>query len=186
MKICHTHAMKMIKELEEQKRLLIEKEDENCIVSYKEGEARLPAGYDYDKMREEIRSVDGRVRSLRAVLAKANCTVTVEPFGHYHRRSAGHACAAAGGARADRKPCRPQTGLPPHHVERRCGVLRMRVRRLPRRRRRKGAARKDCRIADGDRPGESTITSKSDQTFRGKRQAYLHASWPISTHGEIP
>ena len=38
MKICHTHAMKMIKELEEQKRLLIEKEDENCIVSYKEGE----------------------------------------------------------------------------------------------------------------------------------------------------
>lgn len=81
MKICHTHAMKMIKELEEQKRLLIEKEDENCIVSYKEGEERLPAGYDYDKMREEIRSVDGRVCSLRAVLAKANCTVTVEPFG---------------------------------------------------------------------------------------------------------
>ena len=46
--------MKMIKELEEQKRLLIEKEDENCIVSYKEGEERLPAGYDYDKMREEM------------------------------------------------------------------------------------------------------------------------------------
>lgn len=42
MKICHTHAMKMIKELEEQKRLLIEKEDENCIVSYKVGRSACP------------------------------------------------------------------------------------------------------------------------------------------------
>ena len=53
MKICHTHAMKMIKELEEQKRLLIEKEDENSVVSYKEGEERLPSEYDYAQMRGE-------------------------------------------------------------------------------------------------------------------------------------
>lgn len=81
MKVCHTQAMKLIKELEEQKRLLIEREDENCVVSYKEGEERLPSGYDYGKMREEIRALDGRVRSLRAALARANCEVRAEPFG---------------------------------------------------------------------------------------------------------
>ena len=81
MKVCHTQVMKLIKELVEQKRLLIEKEDENSVVSYKEGEERLPSEYDYAQMRAQLRALDDRVRALRGVLAKANCTVTVEPFG---------------------------------------------------------------------------------------------------------
>ena len=36
MKICHTQAMKQIKELEAQKEALIDFEDDNCVLSYKE------------------------------------------------------------------------------------------------------------------------------------------------------
>lgn len=81
MKVCQTQAMKMIKELEEQKRLLLLKEDETSAESYKEGEGRLPSDYDYAKTRQSVREIDDRVRALRFVLAKANCSVIAEPFG---------------------------------------------------------------------------------------------------------
>ena len=54
MKICHTQAMKQIKELEAQKKALIDFEDDNCVLSYKEGEAKTVSSYDYAKTRDEI------------------------------------------------------------------------------------------------------------------------------------
>ena len=62
MKICHTQAMKQIKELEAQKEALIDFEDDNCVLSYKEGEAKTVSSYDYAKTRDEIEKlvkVDG-------------------------------------------------------------------------------------------------------------------------------
>ncbi len=80
MHVCHTEVMKMIKELEAQKQMLIRKEDERCTISYKEGEERLAPDYDYAEMRDAIEDVDSRIRHLRSVLARANCEVYVDKF----------------------------------------------------------------------------------------------------------
>ena len=80
MKICHTEAMKMIKEFQEQKDTLISKEDENSIVSYKEGETKIDNGYDYKKTREAISLLDADIRKLKNLLAIANTKVVIEEF----------------------------------------------------------------------------------------------------------
>ena len=81
MKVCHTEAMKLIKELEKQKDELIEFEDRNSVVSYKEGETPIDSGYVYEKTREEIRAIDDRIRAVRTALGRANTEVIAEPFG---------------------------------------------------------------------------------------------------------
>lgn len=80
MKVCHTQAMKMIKEYEEQKRILLRREGESFRVSYKEGEQKIATGYDYDAVRAEVARLDTEVRKIRSALAKANCTVGVDGF----------------------------------------------------------------------------------------------------------
>ena len=75
MKVCHTEAMKLIKELEKQKSELIEFEDRNSVVSYKEGETPIDSGYAYEKTREEIRAIDDRIRAVRTALGRANTEV---------------------------------------------------------------------------------------------------------------
>ncbi len=80
MKVCHTEVMKMIKELEEQKTILLDKELEECVVSYKEGEEKLCGSYNYQETRKKIGEIDVRIRILRATLAKANCSVLVDGF----------------------------------------------------------------------------------------------------------
>ncbi len=80
MKVCHTEIMKMIKELENQKDTLIDKENERATISYKEGEEKLDSGYDYLETRDAIENIDSRIRHLRVLLAKANCSVRVDKF----------------------------------------------------------------------------------------------------------
>ncbi len=80
MKVCHAEVMKLIKELERQKATLLDEERDGCRVSYKEGEEPMAGEYDYAGTRKAVRALDERIRTLRATLAKANCTVTVEPF----------------------------------------------------------------------------------------------------------
>lgn len=80
MKICHTQAMKMIKELEEQKKILLSREDSDCCVSYKEGEKKIASNYDYQKVRAEVVKLDDEVRKIRAALARANSIVKVDDF----------------------------------------------------------------------------------------------------------
>ena len=81
MKVCHTEAMKLIKELEKQKDELVEFEDRNSVVSYKEGETPIDSGYAYERPREEIRAIDDRIRAVRTALGRANTLVIAEPFG---------------------------------------------------------------------------------------------------------
>lgn len=80
MKVCNTEIMKMIKELEEQKSVLLKREEDCCTVSYKEGESKLNEGYNYQETRVAVRNIDSRVRYLRSVLARANCNVKVDSF----------------------------------------------------------------------------------------------------------
>lgn len=80
MKVCHTEAMKQIKELEIQKKTLLYNEDARCTVSYREGEDKLSANYDYAQTRKKIREIDKRVRSIKHALAVANCKINVDAF----------------------------------------------------------------------------------------------------------
>lgn len=77
MKVCHTEAMKILKELDQRKQQAICTEDMYCKVSYREGEAKTESDYDYFATREEIAEVDKRAMKIRAELTKANCTVKV-------------------------------------------------------------------------------------------------------------
>lgn len=80
MKVCHTQAMKMIKEYEEQKKILLNREVRYSMLSYKEGEKKIETDYNYDFVRQEVTRLDESVRKIRVALAKANCTVMVDGF----------------------------------------------------------------------------------------------------------
>ena len=80
MKVCHTQAMKMIKEYEEQKRILLMREDNYSQVSYKEGEKKIASDYNYNAVRKAFKKLDSEVRKMRAALAEANCRVVVDDF----------------------------------------------------------------------------------------------------------
>ena len=76
MKVCHSEAMKLIKELEEKKRLVIHTEVNRSRVSYKE----VPTKYDYAATRKEIAETDGKIRKIKSARAAANCKVKIEDF----------------------------------------------------------------------------------------------------------
>lgn len=80
MKICHMEAMKIVKELEQQKINLISDEDTRCAVSYKEGEEKVAMKYNYDETRAKIKEIDDKVRLIKSRLAKSNCSVIVDGF----------------------------------------------------------------------------------------------------------
>ena len=80
MKICLTEAMKLIKELDEQKTQLIKKEYENCTVSYKEGEAKIDNGYSYETTRADLKELDRKIRELKTLLAQANTKILIDKF----------------------------------------------------------------------------------------------------------
>lgn len=80
--VCLAQAMKKVKELEAEKEQLIEYENRYCRISYKEGEEKIKSDYDYILLHDEIRDIDGRILYIKHKLAKANCSVSVEPFGY--------------------------------------------------------------------------------------------------------
>lgn len=80
MKVCHMEAMKEIRNLEQEKEMLIENEERRNTVSYKEGEAPVDTGYSYDATRKKIAEIDTRVREIKGALARANCTVRLAGF----------------------------------------------------------------------------------------------------------
>lgn len=81
MKMCHSEAMKLVKELEERKKTVVATEMTRSKVSYKEGEEKAATKYDYAATRKEIAQIDGQIRKIKHALAKANCEVEVERFG---------------------------------------------------------------------------------------------------------
>lgn len=80
MKVCHMEAMKEIRTLEEQKELIIGNEISSYVVSYKEGEKKVDTGYSYSQTRQKIAQIDERIRKIKSVLARANCTVILDGF----------------------------------------------------------------------------------------------------------
>ncbi len=73
-------AMKEIRTLEEEKRLVIANERTGYVISYKEGEKRIENGYSYSETRRKIAELDARIRKIKAALAYANCTTVLEGF----------------------------------------------------------------------------------------------------------
>lgn len=81
MKVCIAEAMKRIKDLEEEKELLVYGENRRSTVSYKEGEEKVLPDYNYQNTRVRIAELDGEVRRIKFVISKANCEVQLEGFG---------------------------------------------------------------------------------------------------------
>lgn len=81
MKICNSEAMKLIKELEEKKKLVVYCEENRSRISYKEGEEKVVTNYDYAATREEIAEIDRKIMKIKHALAAANCSVEVDGFG---------------------------------------------------------------------------------------------------------
>ena len=80
MKVCIAEAMKLVKDLEEEKQMLIYGENRRCTVSYKEGEAKVLPDYDYKTTRERIAALDSEVRRIKFIISKANCEVQLDGF----------------------------------------------------------------------------------------------------------
>lgn len=81
MKICHSEALKLVKELEERRSALVAAEDRRSRIMYKEGEEKRAAKYDYVQTRRGIAELDGQIRRIRCALAAANCSVPVDDSG---------------------------------------------------------------------------------------------------------
>ncbi len=82
MKMSLTAIMKKIKELEEEKRLLISSECENCRVSYVSEKDKVDTGYDYNATRAAVDALDAEILRLRAALNRINATLTVCGFSY--------------------------------------------------------------------------------------------------------
>ena len=80
MKVCIAEAMKLIKELEEEKQMLIYGENRRSTVSYKEGEQKVLPDYNYQATRERIAALDSEVRRIKFIISKANCEVLLDGF----------------------------------------------------------------------------------------------------------
>ncbi len=81
MKMCHSEVIKYIKELENQKTMLLHKEEINSVYVYQTTDSVIVPEYDYETTRKQLDDLDVRIRRLKHILSVANCTVEVEGFG---------------------------------------------------------------------------------------------------------
>lgn len=80
MKICNAEAMKKIKSLEEDLNALRFAEEINSVISYKEGEEKIVADYDYKTTRKEVEKITAEIRKIKHALAVANSTYVIDDF----------------------------------------------------------------------------------------------------------
>ncbi len=80
MKVCNTEAMKKIKQLDEEIRLLEMDEEKNCIVQFKEGEEKKMSNYNYTKTRKAIEKANTEIRKIKYALSVANSTYKIDEF----------------------------------------------------------------------------------------------------------
>lgn len=73
--------MKLVKELEEKRQLIIYNENNRSRISYKEGEEKVINKYDYAETRRQIAEIDGKIRKIKHALAVCNCSAVVDGFG---------------------------------------------------------------------------------------------------------
>ena len=72
--------MKLVKELETKKDLIVYAENNRNRVSYKEGEEQRLTKYNYGDTRKAIGEIDSQIRKIKHALAVANCTVKIDGF----------------------------------------------------------------------------------------------------------
>lgn len=80
MKKCNTELMKEIKILEEKKNDILTLEEEECKITYLEGEKKMDSNYSYDAVRKEIDEIDNEIRKYKSFLAVSNATTIVPEF----------------------------------------------------------------------------------------------------------
>lgn len=80
MKKCNTELMKEIKILEEKKNDILTLEEEECKITYLEGEKKMESEYSYDAVRKEIDEIDNEIRKYKSLLAVSNATTIVPEF----------------------------------------------------------------------------------------------------------
>lgn len=80
MKKCNTELMKEIKILEEKKNDILTLEQEECKITYLDGEKKMSSLYSYDTVRKEVDDIDSKIRRYKSLLAYSNATTKVEEF----------------------------------------------------------------------------------------------------------
>lgn len=80
MKKCNTELMKEIKILEEKKTDILNLEQEECKITYLDGEKKMSSLYSYDGVRKEVDDIDSKIRRYKSLLAYSNATTKVEEF----------------------------------------------------------------------------------------------------------
>ena len=80
MKKCNTELMKEIKILEEKKNDILTLEQEECKITYLDGEKKMSSLYSYDGVRKEVDDIDSKIRRYKSLLAYSNATTKVEEF----------------------------------------------------------------------------------------------------------
>lgn len=80
MKKTHTEIIKQIKKLEDEKKSLLQSEEETCTVSYTQGETPIDTGYNYKEIDQRLLDYDKEIRRLKGILARSNATTTVKGF----------------------------------------------------------------------------------------------------------
>lgn len=80
MKKCNTELMKEIKILEEKKNDILNLEQEECKITYIDGEKKMNSDYSYDEVRKEVDEIDTEIRRYKSLLAYSNATTIVSEF----------------------------------------------------------------------------------------------------------
>ncbi len=80
MKKCNAELMKEIKILEEKKNDILTLEQEECKITYLDGEKKMSSLYSYDTVRKEVDEIDSKIRRYKSLLAYSNATTKVEEF----------------------------------------------------------------------------------------------------------
>ena len=77
---CNTEIMKDLKKIEEEKYLLLEKEESQSIIKYVSEVDKIIPEYNYEETRGKIDELDKKEIYLRGLLQKSNATVIVPEF----------------------------------------------------------------------------------------------------------
>jgi len=81
MKLCNAEVIKKIKDLEEQKIIILSDEQKNCTTTYQTETDMIDTGYDFGKTRTAVENLNKEIMKLKHKLNISNSTVIVEEFG---------------------------------------------------------------------------------------------------------
>ncbi len=80
MKETHSEIIKEIKKLTDQRRALLQQEENTCIVTYTQGEKPIDTGYNDKTTDKTLRNLDKEIKRLKGILAKSNALTPIKNF----------------------------------------------------------------------------------------------------------